>query len=147
MCDYDGGSYEHIGSALVFTQKRRECNSCLTKWPARTEMTRTVGKTEGDFGIYWTCPVCWWAHEQPDHTDLHLCHGHGWEDGNGYHRTTLASDGEVFAYLRYCFENNEYPTVTQLAGVVHQHRVSDDPDWIWFPSGARTALNDPAEAF
>lgn len=129
MCEYDEwGSYTALSQKLVVTRCEHACNSCETYWPAKTEMIVSTGIYEGDFTSYRMCPICWWAERQPDHTDLHICANWGPNPDPGYHRSTRARDSEVFNYLCYCYENGEWPTVTQLAAIVKQIRIADG-DW------------------
>lgn len=124
MCDYDG-SYTELRSKTVVTRKAHTCSSCETGWPAKTTMLVQVGISEGEFFTGHMCPVCLWAGHEPDHSELHLCFNWGYDPQGGYHRVSLASDSEVFNYLRYCHENGETPTVMHLAAIVKQIRIAD----------------------
>jgi hypothetical protein len=84
-----------------------------------------TGISEGEFFTGHTCPVCLFAGDQPDHSDLHLCPNWGYEPQEGYHRESRATDSEVFDYLRYCHENGETPTITHLTAIVRQIRIAD----------------------
>ena len=119
MCDYDY-SYEEISRAVVVTRKVHECSSCMRDHPAGSIMTVGVGKTEGEIGRWYGCPVCFFALRQPEHTAMHLCWGWGW-DGSDY------PDGEaIYDYLSYCLANGETPTETGLEAVLQQHLDAEE---------------------
>ena len=125
MCDYYDGGYTHLREKNVVSRKAGACSSCEQVWPAKTRMRVNTGISEGRVCEYRTCPVCQIAGEQPDHSELHLCQGWSYDPGDGQRRISRASDAEVFWYLRYCLENNEAPTVTQLAAAVRQLRIAE----------------------
>lgn len=127
MCDYDG-DYTHLRSKVVLVRKSHKCASCETSWPTKTAMRLHVGISEGDFYEARICPVCEWAEQEPDHSEMHLCMNWGYDPQGGYHRKSRASDSQVFNYLRYCHENGETPTVTHLRAIVSQIRVADGDD-------------------
>jgi hypothetical protein len=78
-------------------------------------MYRSVGKTEGEFGVTYGCPACIWCSGQEDETPLHVCWNWSY-DSNQW-------DGQehTYNYVRYCLENNETPTESGLKAAMAQH--------------------------
>ncbi len=118
MCDY--GDYEQISSKTVRTRKPHECGSCTKSFPAGSVMTYLVGKSEGEIQGQYACAACLFLVAQEDETPLHMCWGWGFDAG-GYDRAE-----ETYAYIKYCLENNEIPSVIGLKAVHDQYAALEE---------------------
>lgn len=78
-------------------------------------MQMRVGKTDGDIGRTYGCPVCEFALAQPDHSPLHLCWGWNWDGDGSYGKP-------VWDYIFFCLDNNETPSATAWEAVHRQHQ-------------------------
>lgn len=117
MCDNDY-DYELVNQKLVKIRRPRECGSCFKTFPVGTKMLRHAGKTDGEFGVTFGCPVCTFGHKQPDHSDLHLCWGWNWDHN---------PEGELaWDYIDKCFSSDKLPDTDEFKKLLEQHRVVID---------------------
>jgi hypothetical protein len=111
MCDYDG-NWEQISCKTVLTRKAQTCGGCDQTYPARSIMTKHVGKYDGDFSSSYGCQACEFMRDESlDTGPLHLC----WHDlihGDA----AFPNAQQRHDYVRMCLEEGHEPllAVAQL---------------------------------
>jgi hypothetical protein len=126
MCSNDH-DWEEDESYKVTIEKQTQCDSCHVTFPVGTQMVHHKGWQYGEEAETNGCRVCEFGNRKPDHHPLHLCWGWGWDDQEDYED----EDGNpvdvppyhvIYAYLTYCFENNEHPTLMGVGAALKQYQ-------------------------